>query len=405
MRALDVHAQNFAMEQKSVFISYRRAVSRHLARSIYQDLKMNGWDVFLDVTTIDSGDFDRIILNQIGARAHFILLISSGSLERCVSSGDWLRQEIEQAVHLGRNIVPIVEEGADFNREMSYLPSDLRDIVSKKNALPMSHFFFDAAVEILRTRFLKTPEYIQITETPPDEHAEVQRRMAILEAEIPSAPPGTVILPAPFTWIRIPDKNYSVAKYPTTNGQFDVFKRDGGYHNEEWWLQSGWEERVAKNWKAPRYWHDPKWNGATLPVVGVSWYEAVAYSRWLSRKLNERIELPTEEQWLYAAEGDDPRPFPWGKSWNADRCNSSAGTANWGQTSPVTKYQNIGDSPFGVVDMLGNVWEWCLEWDESKKPLRGGSWRSKTLTIQKRIQRRATLSFNLWGFRLVKYHT
>lgn len=371
------------------------------------DLQANDWDVFLDVNTIDSGDFDRIILNQIGARAHFVLLISPGSLERCANSGDWVLREIQEAIRLERNIVPIVEEGADFNREMGYLPSDLRDIVSKKNMVRILHDYFEEGVERLRTRFLKTPEYVRITEAPLVERAEVQRRMAVLEAEAalaPTLPTGTAILPTPFAWVRIPEKDYSIAKYPTTNAQFAVFKSNDGYHNEEWWLQSGWEERVARNWKAPRYWHDPKWNGATLPVVGVSWYEAVAFSRWLSRRLNERVELPTEDQWQYAAGGDDHRPFPWGESWNPDRCNSSAGTASWGQTSPVTKYENIGDSPFGVVDMLGNVWEWCMEWDGSKKPLRGGCWRSKTLTIQKRIERRATLSFNQWGFRLVKYH-
>src|SRR5689334_10823397 len=108
------------MEQKTVFISYRRAISKHLARSIYQDLKMNGWDVFLDVNTIDSGDFDRIILNQIGARAHFILLISKGSLERCANKGDWVLKEIEEAVRLNRNIVPIIEEEAKFADEINY---------------------------------------------------------------------------------------------------------------------------------------------------------------------------------------------------------------------------------------------------------------------------------------------
>jgi hypothetical protein len=102
------------MEQKSVFISYRRALGEHFARSIFQDLKMNGWDVLLDVNTIDSGDFDRIILNQIGARAHFILLISQGSLERCTDSSDWVLREVREAIQLERNIVPVIEEGADF---------------------------------------------------------------------------------------------------------------------------------------------------------------------------------------------------------------------------------------------------------------------------------------------------
>ncbi|MAU11765.1 MAG: hypothetical protein CL607_18210 [Anaerolineaceae bacterium] len=211
------------------------------------------------------------------------------------------------------------------------------------------------------------------------------------------------LMPAPFDWIEIPDKGYSIAKYPVTNTQFAVFKGDGGYHNSEWWLQSGWQEKVTNNWKSPRYWHDPKWNRITLPVIGVSWHEAFAFSRWLSRKMGERIELPTEEQWQYAAQGSDSRPYPWGTIWSSDRCNSSATSMSWGQTTVVNHYENVGDSPFGVVDMLGNVWEWCLELDKEKKPLRGGSWRSTELAIQKRTTRKPHLSFNLWGFRLVKY--
>jgi hypothetical protein len=155
-----------AMTQNTVFISCRRDFSKHLAHSIYMDLRSNGWDVFLDVNTIDSGDFDRTILNQIGARAHFVLLISPGSLERCANSGDWVLREIEEAVRLERNIVPILEEGADFTREMSYLPAELRAVISGKNSLPLTYFYFEDGVEMLRSRFLKTPEYISIT-TPP----------------------------------------------------------------------------------------------------------------------------------------------------------------------------------------------------------------------------------------------
>ena len=140
------------MEQKTVFISYRRALSKHLARSIYQDLKMNGWDAFLDVNDIDSGDFDRIILNQIGARAHFILLISPGSLERCANAGDWVLREIEEAVRLERNIIPLIEEGTDLSHEMTYLPNELQAAISKKNGVRILHDYFDEGMEKIRTR-------------------------------------------------------------------------------------------------------------------------------------------------------------------------------------------------------------------------------------------------------------
>lgn len=376
------------MDQKSVFISYRRALSKHLARSIYQDLKVNGWDVFLDVNTIDSGDFDRIILNQIGARAHFILLISPGSLERCANSGDWVLQELQEAVRLARNIVPVIEEGADFNREMGYLPHDLREIVSKKNALPLSHFYFDAAAEMLRTRFLKTPEYIRITEEPPNERAEVQRRIAAIESEVPSPtrPSSLSLLPAPFAWIEIPRKGYSIAKYPVTNAQFARFVEAGGYREKQWWTEAGWEQRSKDKWTEPRYWQDAKWKGAEKPVVGVSWYESVAFCLWLSDVTGEKIMLPTEDQWQYAAQGDDGRDYPWGKQWDGSRCNNNVDNKGIGKTTPVTRYEGKGDSPFGVVDMAGNVWEWCLtDYDNetndinsnaTDRVLRGGSWNN-----------------------------
>lgn len=389
------------MEQKTVFISYRRALSKHLARSIYMDLRSNGWDVFLDVNTIDSGDFDRIILNQIGARAHFVLLISPGSLERCANSGDWVLREIQEAVRLERNIVPIIEEGADFTLEMSYLPSDLRTIISKKNALPLPHFFFEAAVDMLRSRFLKTPEYITITAPPAAERVEVQRRMAAVEAEAPAPtrPTSLSLMPAPFNWIEIPKKGYSIAKYPITNAQYAKFIEAGGYKQQKWWTQAGWEakakgwnwnsskskwEETGQAWTQPRYWTDNKWNGVEQPVVGVSWYEAVAFCLWMSDATGEKIMLPTEDQWQYAAQGDDGRDYPWGKQWDASRCNNNVDSKGIGKTTPVRQYEGKGNSPFGVVDMAGNVWEWCLtdygnETNDinsvaTYRVLRGGSW-------------------------------
>ena len=372
------------MEQKTVFISYRRALSRHLARSIYLELCSNGWDVFLDVNTIDSGDFDRIILNQIGARAHFILLISPGSLERCANPGDWVLREIQEAVRLERNIVPIVEEGADFDRELSCLLPDLRAILSKKNALPLTHFYFDAAVEMLRTRFLKTPEYVAITAPPPAERAEAQRRMAAVEAETPPRPTSLALMPAPFAWVAIPKKGYSVAKYPVTNAQFAKFIEAGGYKQQKWWTAAGWRWREEDRRTEPPYWAERGWNGAEQPVVGVSWYESVAFCLWLSDVTGEKIMLPTEDQWQYAAQGDDGRAYPWGNDWKASRCNNNADEKGVGKTTPVRQYEGKGDSPFGVGDMAGNVWEWCLtDYDNNTndvnsaatdRVLRGGSW-------------------------------
>jgi formylglycine-generating enzyme required for sulfatase activity len=407
------------MEQKTVFISYRRAISKHLARSIYQDLKMNDWDVFLDVNTIDSGDFDRIILNQIGARAHFILLISKGSLERCTNNGDWVLKEIEEAVRLNRNIVPIVDEDANFSHELGYLSENLRAIIGKKNSLPLPHYFFDAAMEMLRNRFLKTPEYVQIQEVPAEERAEVQKRLNKIAIEAPAAksikPSSLDLMPKPFAWIEIPKKGYSMGKYPVTNAQFAEFIKAGGYKNDQWWTKEGWTQCEKEKWTEPRFWTDFKWNAAEQPVVGISWYEAIAFCLWLRDTTGEKIMLPTEDEWQYAAQGDDGRVYPWGDDWDSSKCRNSVagGYGSAANTSHVSQYEGRGDSPFGLVDMAGNVWEWCVTDYINKTPdfnsfapsrvLRGGSWNNSYTDYFRcyhRYGREPNISYYDFGFRL-----
>lgn len=167
--------------QKTVFVSYRRKVSRHLARSIVLDLTAHGYDVFLDVNAADNGALDRIILNQIAARPHFLCVLSRGSLERCQHEGDWVRREIEEAMRLQRNIVPIIEEGFPFEREVrKYLPQALAEDFLRLSAVRLFHDYFEAGMDRLRNQFLKNPVYgIAITPTPDYEeetvHAHVEQ--------------------------------------------------------------------------------------------------------------------------------------------------------------------------------------------------------------------------------------
>lgn len=163
-------------QNKSVFISYRRSTSKHLARSIFMDLKVNGWDAFFDVNTIDNGEFDQIILNQIAARAHFVLVLSPGSLERCQNTDDWLRREMEEALRLNRNIVPIIEEGFDMNAEKRFLPPHLSRMTAM-NGIPLYHFYFDAAMQTLRDRYLKVAFRGQIYSASDVEEEIVQRKL------------------------------------------------------------------------------------------------------------------------------------------------------------------------------------------------------------------------------------
>lgn len=99
--------------------------------------------------------------------------------------------------------------------------------------------------------------------------------------------------------------------------------------------------------------------GDSRPVVGVSWEDAAAYCKWLSGKLGVQFKLPTEAQWEKAARGTDGRKYPWGNT-EPDKT-----LANFGyevdKTTPVGSYPK-GASPYGLLDMAGNVREWCRDW-------------------------------------------
>jgi tetratricopeptide (TPR) repeat protein len=155
---------------KTVFISYRRDVSAFIARAVFMDLRANGYDVFMDVESIDSGTFDTVILNQIAARAHFVLILTPGSVERCIETDDWLRREIETAIDLGRNIVPLLFNNFVFKGAEQYLTGKLENL-SRYNALNVPHDFFEAAMDKLHARYLKVPSKASLSPVP---HAEQQ---------------------------------------------------------------------------------------------------------------------------------------------------------------------------------------------------------------------------------------
>ena len=151
-------------------------------------------------------------------------------------------------------------------------------------------------------------------------------------------------------------EEYAIARYPVTNAEFDRFIQDGGYDNPEYWTEAGWKRKESDGWTQPRHWEDEKWNDPSQPVVGVSWYEALAYCRWLSARSGREYRLPSEAQWEKAARGTDGRRYPWGDEWDPEHCNNKE--SGPGRTTPVGQYPE-GDSPSGVGEMVGQVWEWC----------------------------------------------
>jgi formylglycine-generating enzyme required for sulfatase activity len=182
---------------------------------------------------------------------------------------------------------------------------------------------------------------------------------------------------------------YVIGRYPVTNAEFARFVDDKGYETREYWTDAGWWQKQNEDWKRPRLWDDRQWNDPSQPVVGVSWYEALAYCNWLAARTGKPCRLPTEAEWEKAARGADGCRYPWGNDWAPARCNNKEDGP--GRTTPVGQYPN-GDSSYGVGDLVGQVFEWCqsksadypyeaqdgredLEGGDSRI-LRGGSWKN-----------------------------
>ncbi|RRR77372.1 MAG: hypothetical protein EI684_01585 [Candidatus Viridilinea halotolerans] len=194
------------------------------------------------------------------------------------------------------------------------------------------------------------------------------RRSRVSRPELVKVPAGSFLMGSsdadkladnhekPQHWLTLP--NYWIGKTPLTNAQFRPFVEGDGYTNIEYWTAAGWAWRIKEKISQPAYWEDAKWNGANQPVVGVSWYEAVAYVRWLSAKTGHPFRLPSEAEWEKAARGPDGRIYPWGDRWDAKRLNSGIFRIFFGKLNPVGQYPR-GISPYQVLDMAGNVYEWC----------------------------------------------
>ena len=143
--------------EKTVFLSYRRT-NAPWALAIFQSLTHHGYDVFIDFSGVARGDFERVIIGNIKARAHFIVLLTPSALESCGEPGDWLRREIETALDTQRNIVPLMLEGFDFGAPgiASGLTGALAPL-KNYNGMSVPVEYFDAAMQKLREKFLNVP--------------------------------------------------------------------------------------------------------------------------------------------------------------------------------------------------------------------------------------------------------
>ncbi|MFN8531792.1 MAG: formylglycine-generating enzyme family protein [Anaerolineae bacterium] len=171
---------------------------------------------------------------------------------------------------------------------------------------------------------------------------------------------------------------FQIARYPITFAQFEAFLlAEDGIGEARWW------EGLPERWQGQAHYLLPgRVPAGSQPRDTVSWVQAVAFTRWLSARLqgeNTIVRLPLEWEWQYAAEGQERRRYPFG-AWDERFANTRS--ARLGRTTAVGMYPQAV-SWCGAHDMSGGVWEWCL--NEYKSPkntrldgeaariLRGGS--------------------------------
>jgi len=206
--------------------------------------------------------------------------------------------------------------------------------------------------------------------------------------------------------VRVPGQNFCVGKYPVTNRQYRSFVEAGGYANKDYWDGDGWEWVSVSQDKRPLSWDSTDWDqreNDNHPVTGVNWYETRAYCSWLSEQDGRTYHLPTVEEWLLAAQGDDKSEHPWGDGFDLDQANTAE--SNLRTTVAVGLYPE-GASPCGALDMAGNVWEWTISRGQqpSTKLLKGGSWRDSADKARCQARNFALPAFrdsNI-GFRVVR---
>lgn len=221
-----------------------------------------------------------------------------------------------------------------------------------------------------------------------------------------------------------------IMKTEVTNMHYRTFIASGSYDRQVFWSESGWQWRQEnQDINQPRFWDDVRFNSDEQPVVGISWYEATAFAKWLSEETELTIRLPTEAEWEKAARGLDGLTFPWGNEWDGKRANYCDKNCDqiwkdetvddgYAYTAPVDSYPN-GASTYGALSMAGNVREWTSSRDmaypykiddgredpigTALRVVRGGSWGNfpNYLRTAYRSRRTPGDSFNYLGFRVV----
>jgi formylglycine-generating enzyme required for sulfatase activity len=330
----------------------------------------------MDIDAIDPGlDFVEVIEQAVGSCDALIALIgrqwltiSDDSGRRLDNPEDFVRLEIAAALARNIRVIPALVDAARMPRSPD-LPDVLKPL-ARRHAIEIGdrrfHYDVDQLIEVL--------EKVLGAAKPP---VKVRNAVAGVQAEVPPSQPreqGSVArLPFEPELILIPAGEFLMGSDP----QQDEYADDEEQAQHRLYLPDYYLAKTpvasaqyrafvaATGHEAPAGWTNnaPARGEEDHPVVNVTWYDARDYCYWLSEVTGRGYALPSEAEWEKGARGIDGRIYPWGDQWDAMRCNSDE--SGLGKTTSVHGYPQ-GASPYGALDMAGNVWEWTRSlWGKS----------------------------------------
>lgn len=210
-----------------------------------------------------------------------------------------------------------------------------------------------------------------VKKSPP---APTEPLQALIRIPAGSYPLGDDLHPAERPAHSYTSESYLIGRLPVTNADYSRFMAAAGYANPDYWLPEGWNFIQKEQIKSPAFWQKRGYacgpDYPDSPVIGVSWYEAIAYATWAG------LRLPSEAEWEASGRGPDGLRWPWGDEWHDGLANTAEAGLN--NTTPVGLFP-AGASPFGALDLVGNVFEWTLSLyrpypyrsDDGREDLRG----------------------------------
>jgi hypothetical protein len=430
-------SQQDSNTNRHIFVSYSKE-QRDYARAYAAHLIQHGFDVWIDDQIEFGDDWWRLIVKAIRECGAFTVLMTPEADE-----SRWVQREVMLADELRKPMFPLLVAGENWPLFVATQYADVRD-----GRLPPTNLIERIGRVVPRRaehgrELHASPERVETIDIPPAEVPETRRRCIEIIFDSDKSPAeraeagrilGHIGDPRPGVGVRsdgLPQiewhevaggefvyqsgghlalSKFLIAEYPVTFAQFQSFiDAEDGFQAAQWW------KGLAKRPNEPG---KQRWPIANHPRENVSWYDAVAFCRWLSAKLKEKIRLPTEQEWEKAARGTDARAYPWGDSYssgdaNVDETQNKISSAYLERTTAVGIFpSNL--SPYGAFDMSGNVWEWCMNDFQdpanatvegiAPRVLRGGSWYASAQSAQTTARHKEDPSSRLSsvGFRLVR---